>query len=95
MDKNKSNDLVFNTAVGCIITTFAIGLYGIASLNSKKMNDFKDNHELVKIEHVVEEGETISSISAKYNCSEDLIVMDNEITNPDYIIPGQVLYIEQ
>jgi LysM repeat protein len=81
--------------VGGVITTLFISIMSIASKNDDKMMEFYKTHELTYVEHVVEEGETIRSISKKYNCAEELIINDNDINNPDYIVPGQILYIEQ
>jgi spore germination protein len=43
--------------------------------------------------HVVQPGETIFSIAARYNISPQKIIIDNELTNPNALVPGQTLVI--
>lgn len=43
--------------------------------------------------HVVQPGETIYSIAQKYNVSPQKIIMDNELTEPNVIVPGQTIVI--
>jgi spore germination protein len=43
--------------------------------------------------HVVQPGETIYSIAKKYNVSPQKIIMDNELTTPNVIVPGQTIVI--
>jgi LysM repeat protein len=43
--------------------------------------------------HVVQPGETMASIAARYNTTVDAIAQLNNITNPNYIYRGQVLLI--
>ncbi len=43
--------------------------------------------------HVVEPGETIFTIAAQYNVSPQKIIIDNELTNPNVLVPGQTLVI--
>jgi len=44
-------------------------------------------------EYLVQEGDTISSIAAKYNISEETILWANELTSKSIISPGQKLII--
>lgn len=44
--------------------------------------------------HVVTEGETLTQISQKYDISISQLIRQNEITNPDNLIPGQDIIIE-
>lgn len=43
--------------------------------------------------HVVQSGETIQSIADEYGVSEDSIIRDNDITNPDNLAVGQAVLI--
>lgn len=43
--------------------------------------------------HVVQPGESIFSIAALYNTSPQKIIIDNELTNPNDLVPGQTLVI--
>ena len=43
--------------------------------------------------HVVQPGENIYSIAQKYNVSPQKIIMDNELTNPNVVVPGQTIVI--
>lgn len=43
--------------------------------------------------HVVQPGDTIYSIASKYNISPQKIIMDNELQNPNELVPGQTLVI--
>ena len=43
--------------------------------------------------HVVQPGETIYSIANRYNVSPQKIIIDNELTNPNVLVPGQTLVI--
>jgi spore germination protein len=43
--------------------------------------------------HVVQPGETIYSIASKYNVSPQKIIIDNELQNPNVLVPGQTLVI--
>ena len=43
--------------------------------------------------HVVQPGESIFSIAALYNTSPQKIIFDNELTNPNDLVPGQTLVI--
>ena len=43
--------------------------------------------------HVVQPGETIYSIAAQYNVSPQKIIIDNELENPNVLVPGQTLVI--
>jgi len=43
--------------------------------------------------HVVQPGETIFSIAAQYNISPQKIISDNELQNPNELVPGQTLVI--
>ncbi len=43
--------------------------------------------------HVVQPGETIFSIAAQYNISPQKIITDNELQNPNVLVPGQTLVI--
>lgn len=44
--------------------------------------------------HVVKEGETLSSIADIYGVSTSRIILDNEITNADELLPGQNIVIQ-
>ncbi|WP_312701042.1 LysM peptidoglycan-binding domain-containing protein [Sedimentibacter sp.] len=43
--------------------------------------------------HVVQPGENIFSIAAQYNISPQKIISDNELANPNVLVPGQTLVI--
>ena len=43
--------------------------------------------------HVVQPGETIYTIAAQYNISPQKIIIDNELENPNVLVPGQTLVI--
>jgi len=43
--------------------------------------------------HVVQPGETIYSIASQYNISPQKIIIDNELKNPNVLVPGQTLVI--
>jgi spore germination protein len=43
--------------------------------------------------HVVEAGETINSISDKYQVSVERLILDNDITNPNDLVIGQTIVI--
>ena len=43
--------------------------------------------------HVVQPGETIYSIANQYNISPQKIIIDNELENPNVLVPGQTLVI--
>lgn len=45
--------------------------------------------------HVVQPGETIYSIASQYNVSPQKIVRDNQLENPNSLVPGQTLVILQ
>jgi spore germination protein len=48
--------------------------------------------------HVVQPGETIAMIANQYGVSETRLILDNELTDPDHLVPGQtivILYPEQ
>ena len=44
--------------------------------------------------YTVKKGDTLTSISKRYNTTVDALVKLNDITNPDYIVIGQVLQID-
>ncbi|NLB33605.1 MAG: LysM peptidoglycan-binding domain-containing protein, partial [Tissierellia bacterium] len=43
--------------------------------------------------HVVQPGETIYTIAVQYNISPQKIIIDNELENPNVLVPGQTLVI--
>lgn len=43
--------------------------------------------------HVVKPGENVFSIAAQYNVSPQKIISDNELANPNVLVPGQTLVI--
>lgn len=43
--------------------------------------------------HVVQAGETINSIASQYDVSENLIIRNNGLTNPDQLVIGQTIVI--
>jgi murein DD-endopeptidase MepM/ murein hydrolase activator NlpD len=43
--------------------------------------------------HVVRQGETLNAIARRYSVSAQAIAEANHLTNPDWIFPGQKLYI--
>ncbi len=43
--------------------------------------------------HVVQPGENVFSIAAQYNISPQKIISDNELANPNVLVPGQTLVI--
>jgi len=43
--------------------------------------------------HVVQPGETLRSIAEIYGVTEEKIITDNELTNPDELLPGQSIVI--
>ena len=43
--------------------------------------------------HVVQPGESIYSIASQYNISPQKIIIDNELQNPNVLVPGQTLVI--
>ncbi len=43
--------------------------------------------------HVVQPGDTIYSIAAQYNASPQKIIADNELQDPNVLVPGQTLVI--
>lgn len=43
--------------------------------------------------HVVQPGDTIYSIASQYNVSPQKIIIDNELQNPNVLVPGQTLVI--
>ncbi len=43
--------------------------------------------------HVVQPGDTIYSIASQYNTSPQKIIIDNELENPNELVPGQTLVI--
>ena len=43
--------------------------------------------------HIVQPGETASSIAMLYGVSATRIILDNELTNPDHLVPGQTIVI--
>lgn len=45
--------------------------------------------------HIVQPGETIYSIAKTYNVSPQKIIVDNELENPNLLVPGQTLVILQ
>jgi len=49
--------------------------------------------EPVPLQHVVQPGETLSSIAAAYGVSVAELIEANHIQNPDLIRPGEVLFI--
>ncbi|MFH1038692.1 MAG: LysM peptidoglycan-binding domain-containing protein [PVC group bacterium] len=46
-------------------------------------------------EHVVKSGESISTIAREYKVTSDAIVQANQLTNPNSIRVGQILFIPQ
>lgn len=47
----------------------------------------------IMIIHVVQPGETIYTIAAQYNTTPQKIIADNELQNPNVLVPGQTLVI--
>ncbi|MDD4088912.1 MAG: LysM peptidoglycan-binding domain-containing protein, partial [Tissierellia bacterium] len=43
--------------------------------------------------HVVQPGESVYSIASQYNISPQKIIIDNELQNPNVLVPGQTLVI--
>ena len=43
--------------------------------------------------HVIQPGETLRSIAEIYGVTEEKIITDNELTNPDELLPGQSIVI--
>jgi spore germination protein len=43
--------------------------------------------------HIVQPGETIYSIADNYGVSAAVLIRDNELTNPDSLVPGQTIVI--
>jgi spore germination protein len=43
--------------------------------------------------HVVQPGETTSEIAMQYGISEERLILDNEIQNPDNLAVGKTLVI--
>ncbi len=44
--------------------------------------------------HVVEEGETLTEIAAEYDLSREYIQSQNELPDPDRLVPGQTIVIQ-
>ena len=49
--------------------------------------------EVVRRVHVVEAGETLTGIAARYDVSASALVEANDLDDPDFLAPGQELYI--
>lgn len=47
----------------------------------------------IMIIHVVQPGETLYKIAAKYNTTPQKIIADNELQNPNVLVPGQTIVI--
>lgn len=82
-----------------LITEKGMNGYGSSNNHNGLKEDPKDNpkddiKELTIINYVVKEGDTLSSIAAKYGVSYQSIAKLNGISNPNLIYPGQVLKIE-
>lgn len=43
--------------------------------------------------HVVQSGETIDSIAQRYEISADRIIIDNDLQDPEHLVPGQTIVI--
>ncbi len=75
------------------------GMNGYGVPNSGNENgpkeEPKDNTgDVTKVNYVVKEGDTLSSIAVKYGTTYESIAKLNGISNPNLIYPGQVLKIE-
>lgn len=46
-------------------------------------------------EHIVQDGETLSTIAAAYKVKLSAIIEANQLQNPDALLPGQKLFIPQ
>lgn len=44
--------------------------------------------------HVVQKGETLTSVAIKYGISEERLQLDNELPNPEQLIEGQCIVIQ-
>ena len=54
----------------------------------------KENSKSDPVEYIVQKGDTLSGIAAKYGTSWSKLAVDNKIANPDLIFPGQKLIIK-
>ena len=43
--------------------------------------------------HVVQPGETANDIAQQYGVSEERLILDNEIKNPNNLVPGRTLVV--
>lgn len=43
--------------------------------------------------HVIQNGETIRSVSEKYKIPSERLILENGITNPDNLVEGQTIVI--
>jgi len=66
----------------------------IINNNPKKESNTQNKNDIRKI-HIVQIGDTISSISKFYSINKDLIIKLNNLKNEDYIYVGQNLIISE
>ncbi|MCX8122819.1 MAG: transglycosylase SLT domain-containing protein [Spirochaetes bacterium] len=65
--------------------------------SKEKIEEYKDQIYTLKFTsiktHKVKSGETLSKIAKRYRASPTTIITINNITQPDFIHPGEILYI--
>lgn len=93
-DLSLANDLenAERLAIGQIIK-IPLGDKQVDDRDKASREDTKNPQES-SIEHIVLNGETISTIAQKYHTSVDVICQLNKMTPKDYIFPGQRLKIK-
>lgn len=75
--------------VGVLKSALAYGT-DLSTSQSEDVKQFRNGEIVI---HVVEDGETLSSIASKYNLNTDTIIWENDLQENDKLKPGQQLRI--
>ncbi len=79
-----------------ILSLLAVMLVGLGSVTSVASAQGDSGAQAAQgnfVVHVVQRGETVSSIARRYNVSPNAIIAANHLPNPNLIYPGQRLII--
>jgi LysM repeat protein len=88
---NKIDNMVCDQDYAYIDYPFIIKKKGLNGYNKNTITDNVNNPSYVT--YIVQKGDSLSSIAKKYNTTYQKIAIDNNISNPNLIYPGQKLNI--
>lgn len=76
-----------------LLAVLLVGLGSTTSVASAQGDTGAQAAQANSIVHIVQRGETVSSIARRYNVSPSAIIAANNLSNPNLIYPGQRLII--